>query len=1017
MNLALYICGLHSFGFFSVLLILHFPEFLANAMFFLPFSLYCFHFQQCVLPFIMFFGAVFLDRKISFSEYTLTKDRVKLIRGKNLVAEEAAFQLLPNSEGVNSDFPPDNSFLTFDENLDGALEFAYEMNLCGKKLSYSLYVFTRQPVSEDVLDSRVHSIIAAFNLNSDYQRSSFEVLENVFLNIIGGKYFTRIRKIKGERNVLLLEQEGENTYLAVLVLKGAPDYESLNPEYINLFVECVQNIDADVSLVVPFRFITVCESESRVKKDLKICVRVNGRPPVKFFEVSPYLVVRAPTLESIKNHMKRVYTAACAAWSGTKKVTSVEFLDSEKTKKLLHNIICRLLLPEREIYRFKNLCVYLRTVARRLESETPAAITKENEKRKEEILDSYNNRIPLGETMQNGRPLPVCLDYSDFSNCMVIFGESPRKIRFLLGLLKKITKPWIVFDLEGELCKLRDSFRDSVSFFTPLSELEPLRINIFDPLEKSPDEHASFLISVFEKILETDFGPVEKPLHGILSHFCDKRRCSQGLSELNIAFDEILKWSASKKRSAIGELATLLRSLLHGLLGEVFGSGQPSVDLRKMTEKCVVIDLNRILPRTNPRELKFLLTLILMYILDNTPRVGGGIKHVTVINCHENCSELINFLTKKLFDESTKPVGEGLILTVSHPQNLKSIRRLDSYYRIIFSSSRNVEKAAEILGISPETIENLGDMALMIIPETEKQVTFHPHLIDSVRPKASAFHTRDDKLTVTPRVDGYPKRPLENWENLYSKNSSSPLSGDFVTADAFLKGLPISGKARFEPPSGLSREQIDAFVDKVLLTLENEVYLTDIHISQLTGIPPDTVNKIMREALSVNSEIQRIYVPVVGSRNNIPLYYSKFGPKYENVQDKYLKDLLEELCFKTGTKLSMKKDLETGADGQIESYTLKLFVHIPKENELKNTLQKLFMRFNRVAVLFLHDKDLEKAQKLNSSWRIPLIMDCLRNLDTFLTEVRLASREKTLKHTYPSEEDLQELISWLEADA
>ena len=87
MNLALYICGLHSFGFFLVLFILHLPEFLANAMFFLPFSLYCFHFQQCVLPFIMFFGAVFLDRKISFSEYTLTKDRVKLIRGKNLVAE------------------------------------------------------------------------------------------------------------------------------------------------------------------------------------------------------------------------------------------------------------------------------------------------------------------------------------------------------------------------------------------------------------------------------------------------------------------------------------------------------------------------------------------------------------------------------------------------------------------------------------------------------------------------------------------------------------------------------------------------------------------------------------------------------------------------------------------------------------------------------------------------------------------------------------------------------------------
>lgn len=198
--------------------------------------------------------------------------------------------------------------------------------------------------------------------------------------------------------------------------------------------------------------------------------------------------------------------------------------------------------------------------------------------------------------------------------------------------------------------------------------------------------------------------------------------------------------------------------------------------------------------------------------------------------------------------------------------------------------------------------------------------------------------------------------------------------------------------------------------------LESEMYLTDIYISKLTGIPYKTVNKIMREALDKNSGIQRIYVPVVGDKANIPLYYSKFGPKYESVQDKYLKDILEEWCFKTGINWSIKKDLETGADGQIESHALKLIVHTPENDELKNIFQKLFLKFDQAAVLFLHDKDLEKTEKLNSQWRIPLIMGCISNLNAFLAEIRMASTEKILNQTHTMEKDLQEIISWLEAD-
>ena len=1001
-------------GFASVLFLLY-GNHLSLGVDFSLILTYSLNFELFVLPFLVFFGFVFSDGKMSFSQYLLTQDKVKLLKGKRVLAEEDVFQLLPRIRDENFEPPSYENFLAFNEELDEKLEFAYEVNVCGKKISSCFYIFTQQPLNEEVLDAKIQSILSAFNLNTDYMRASFDVLEDVFLGMIGGEYFSRIRKIKGERNILLLEAGGRATYIAVIALKGSPDYESLHPECMDFFVKSIQNLDVDVSLVIPFRFIKVSESENVLKKDLRVRILVNGKIPVKYFEVSPYLVVRGPSLESVKNHMKRVSVAVSAAWSGIKKRISVEFLDSNETKKLLHHIICRRLLPEREVFRIKNLSMFLRIPSQVVKEETKSSMVISGRRLKGNNYN--NNRVLLGKTALGGRFVPVWMDYDDFSKYVVIFGESAQKNCFLLSILNKISKPWIVFDFKGEFCKLKDLCKDTVSLFAPNSDSEPLRINLFDSKEKSPDEHASFLLGVFKKIFEGDLDIVEESLHKILSHFCNKIRYKQGLKELNKAFDEILTINDSQQ-SAVSELVAMFRSLQHGVLDKVFSSGDSNLDLRKLTNERAVIDLTRIISKADNSELKFFLTYILMYLFSNLPKGRSGVRHITIINSPENNSELINFLTKVVFDKSAlQNIGEGLILFASEPQDLNSIDVLDSCYKILFNGVREVKKTAEILGINPEKIESLGEKALMIIPETEKQVTFYPYYDKSLfTDEASGSQVRGDHTTSMFKTPVPSRKNNEEIRDHGSENTLPLMNGDFVTADALLKGVRNSNKISFDSPYNFSREQIEALVDKISHMLESEMYLTDIYISKLTGIPYKTVNKIMREALDTDSGIQRIYVPVVGDKANIPLYYSKYGPKYESVQDKYLKDILEEWCFKTDINWSIKRDLETGADGQIESHSLKLIVHIPEDDELKNIFQKLFLKFNQVAVLFLHDKVLEKAEELNSQWRIPLIMGCLSNLNAFLTEIRMASTEKILNQTYAREKDLQELISWLEAD-
>ncbi|MFB0563738.1 MAG: hypothetical protein ACETWM_21265 [Candidatus Lokiarchaeia archaeon] len=953
---------------------------------------------------------------MSFSQYLLTQDKVKLLKGNHVLAEEDVFQLLPRIRDENFELPSYENFLAFNEESDEKLEFAYEVNVCGKKVSSCFYIFTKQPLTQEVLDAKVQSILSAFNLNTECMRASFDVLEDVFLGMIGGEYFSRIRKVKGESNILLLEAGGRVTYVAVIALKGSPDYESLHPECMDFFVKSIQNLDGDVSLVIPFRFVKVGESENMLKKDLRVRILVNGKIPVKYFEVSPYLVVRGPSLESVKNHMKRVSVAVSAAWSGIKKRISVEFFDSDETKKLLHHIICRRLLPEREVFRIKNLSMFLRIPSQVVKKETKSPMVISDKRLK---ANNYNNnRVLLGKTALGGRLVPVWMDYDDFSKYVVIFGESPQKNYFMSSLLNKISKPWIVLDFKGEFCKLKGLCKDTVSFFAPNSDSEPLRINLFDSKEKSPDEHASFLLGVFKKIFEGDLDIVEESLHKILSHFSNKIRYKQGLKELNKAFDEILTMNDSQKQSAVSELAAMFHSLQHGVLDKVFSSGDSNLDLTKLTNERAVIDLTRIISKADNSELKFFLTYILMYLFSNLPKGRSGVKHITVINSPENNSDLINFLTKVVFDKSAlQNIGEGLILFASEPQGLSGIDVLDSCYKILFNGVRRVKKTAEILGINPDKIESLGEKALMIIPETEKQVTFYPYYDKSLfTDEASGSQVREDHTTRLFKTLVPSRKNNEEIRDHGSENPLPLMNGDFVTADALLKGYRNSNKISFDSPYNFSREQIEALVDKISHMLESEVYLTDIYISKLTGIPYKTVNKIMRGALDTDSGIQRIYVPVVGDKANIPLYYSKYGPKYESVQDKYLKDILEELCFKTGINWSIKRDLETGADGKIESHSLKLIVHIPEDDELKNIFQKLFLKFNQVAVLFLHDKDLEKAEELNSQWRIPLIMGCLSNLNAFLTEIRMASTEKIPSQSYAMEKDLQELISWLEAD-
>jgi hypothetical protein len=980
------------------------------------FSLSCSsHLESFSLLFIIFFGVVFSDGKVSFSQYLLTQDKVKFLKGKSTVAEESVFQLLPSSREKNSELPSYQNFPAFDE-LDEKLELAYEVTISGKKISTHFYIFTRGSDSEEELDAKVQSILSSFNLNTDYIRMRYDVLESAFLDMIGGDYFTRVCKIKSEKNVLLLEAKGSATYATIIALKGSPDCESLDPECVDLFVNSIQNLDVDVSFVVPFRFIKASDSEYTSKTNLKVRFQDNGKPPVKYLEASPYLVVRGPSLESVKNHAKRVCVAASAAWSGIKKRVSVDFLDADKTMKFLHRIICRRLLPERDVLQIQNLGVYLRIPNQSVEGKMKPPIVIPN--REIKIKNSENSRVLLGKTTLSERSVPVWMDYDDFSKHLVIAGDSEQKICFLLSLLQKISKPWIVLDFKGEFHKLKD-FDDSVSFFTPNSASEPLRINLFDPKEKSPDEHASFLLSVFKKIFESDFDTVEDPLRRILSHFCSMGRYKQGLMDLNKAFDEILEWKNFSKQSVIRELVAMLNNLQHGVLGGVFTSGDSNPDLRKLTDERLVINLAQAISEADISEVKFLLTYIMMYLYGNLAKDKNGIKHITVINSPENNSELINFLTKMIFDKSTPlNTGEGLILTALHPQDFNDISGLDSCYKIIFDSASEAENAAGLTEVKSEKIESMDETALMIIPGAENPVILYPDynkiLAIKEKPSSPPQEGTIKRKPKTPAVSRKPKAEIQ--DNSDSENPYPLSKDDFITADQLYRGFRNPNKIPSKLPLNLSREQIAAFVNKISHVLESEVYLTDMYISRVTGLPPKTVNKIILEALDTDLEIQRIYAPVVGSKANIPLYYSKFGLKYESVQDKYIKDNLEEWCFKKGINWTVKRDPETGADGQIDSHVLKLITHIPEDNELKNTFQKLFLKSNRVAVLFLHDKDLERAESLNSQWGIPLIMGCLNNLKEFLTEIMETSTEKIPSQTYTVERDLQELISWLKTD-
>lgn len=635
------------------------------------------------------------------------------------------------------------------------------------------------------------------------------------------------------------------------------------------------------------------------------------------------------------------------------------------------------------------------------------------------IKDFENNRVLLGKTTLSGHSVPVWMDYDDFTKHLIIFGDSDRKTRFALSLIQKISKPWIVLDFNGEFAKLKDLHDDSISFFTPNSDSEPLRINLFDPSEKSPDEQASFLISVFKKIFETDFGHLESSVQRILSHFCSMDRHKQGLMDLNKAFDEIIECKNSQKESVIRKLVTLLHSLQHGILGNVFTSGDSNIDLRKLTNERLVINLKQTIPKVDTGELKFLLTYIMMRLFNNLTKDEDGTKHITVINSPENNSELINFLIKMIFDKSTPlSTSEGLIFTALHPQDFNCFSNLDSSYKIIFDTISGAENEPELTGIKSGKIESVHEKALMVIPGTENSITLYPdydkNLVAKEKPISQLQEDHIKRKLKTTTLSKKPKEEIQ--DNLDSENQNSLLKDDFITADQLFRGFRNPTKTPYKLNYNLSREQIAAFVNKISQVLENEVYLTDTYISRVTGLPPKTVNKIILEALGEDLEIQRIYVPVVGNKANIPLYYSKTGLKYESVQDKYLKDNLEEWCFKKGINWTVKRDPETGADGQIDSHILKLITHIPDDNELKNIFQKLFLKSNRVVVLFLHDKDLEEAENLNSQWRIPLIMGCLSNLNAFLTEIMEASNAKIPRQTYTVERDLQELISWLKTD-
>ena len=484
-----------------------------------------------------------------------------------------------------------------------------------------------------------------------------------------------------------------------------------------------------------------------------------------FTKVSAYVLISAKDEEVCRHAVLDIENSLNTIYSGTHYCVSTSVLHGRKLKRAYKRAGLRLPVGktiEMSVFRLSPFTHLPEKPILGIESEyipefeIPVAVT------------GLKEGIEIGRVIRGEKILqPLKIEVEDLRRSMTILGligsgKTCLTKNLVLELSRKASHVnWIMFDYKSEytqlLSKLPTNLRSNVLVLAPGSEYAPLRINLFDPCDFSPEEHADRVFSLIREVYSTMFQQdidlsvqMERVLKDVLDEYiADPTARTKGFKGFLQALDNyatVHKNKFSFLEKTVTALYNRLEKFIRGALKKIFEIDKSNVSLDDLLKKKVIVDLGYMQSRRVPKDdIRFLMNFLVRLYGDYAIKRGlqQNLRNLIIV---EECQFLVPELYKKQTSIDATPTedlsillrayGVGFVFVGTRPIFAEN-SLANSYTIISFQLTKDAESLQKYM--------NLDEMQVNYLKRMRRQecLVFSPTLRYPTRVRVNNFMEND----------------------------------------------------------------------------------------------------------------------------------------------------------------------------------------------------------------------------------------------------------------------------------
>ena len=591
-------------------------------------------------------------------------------------------------------------------------------------------------------------------------------LRNAFWDVFGDFSDSKRHSVKFGKDMAVVNHNTKEIYSSILKIANLPTFQVRNGEsQIDQFMRQCLGSRFDLSFIVSSEPIEIANFKTNAMANNKNASyhnqEINIREELRtirqseitgVWNVSGYVIVRSPSEEQLKGDIEKIKTIFNNIYE-----TQFSISTKRQLKGEISRISFRLPLDNHFSASSENLAILLHLP----EKPVPSLDRTDVPEFSIPSETTVANGIRMGKVLLGNQELyPIHLNLNDLRLNLHVIGEKGTgKSRLVMNILKGLSEmndeiKWTCFDWDGEYTCLDNMLRDGIVEYAPGSDLAPAAINLFDPRNSRPSEHARKLFFMLSDIFPDIFGTEMEDIMTEIFKRTVKNVKSRSIRGVINEIRTYVKENPPKielRDETIKKIEQFFLRLKE--LGSIF-NGEECLDFNKLIRGNAVINLKPLLMEGKENEARLFTNACLKNIIDDLSKgePSRELNYLIVIeNSHLIAQSLFREVPENVLDDvplMLRIAGVGFIMVSPHPEILP-----DNSTSIAVFKTKHPYKIARRLSLNEAQEQYIQKMrgreAVVVLPNFPAPFRIFTDYINCKRDITAKNLSRDEIVNAT----------------------------------------------------------------------------------------------------------------------------------------------------------------------------------------------------------------------------------------------------------------------------